>query len=147
MTQQDASAILRKLCEWFPQRYPSQMASSRAEGLIQDLMEAFAKYKGIPVLEAYKKYHMTYEGVPSFAAIKGLLTSSDVIDEGPEVFTNYFEDEDGYGYAYSSKEKDYVKIWSPTWSRDRTVEKDGQTVFLHRKLKSVVLREKGIVNY
>ena len=79
MNQTEASTLLRKLCEWYPQRYPSQMASSRAEGIIQDLMEAFVNYKTISVFEAYKKYHLTQEGVPSFVAIKGLLSSADVL--------------------------------------------------------------------
>ena len=146
MNQDTAQKILKDLVTWYPRAYPQKMSGDRALQIIQELMDAYEPYYPEAVVNAYITYRRSMDGVPTIAAIKRLLSAKDLkASDAPETWSGYFEDEDGYGYAISSKTKEYDCIWKPTWKEDRIIESNGETIFLPKKLKSEVLKAHGII--
>lgn len=145
MKQETARTVLKLLNTYYPLAYPDNMDSAKAMGVIKDICESFGKYKDEAVTRAYTEWHRTSAKVPTIADIKPLLRHDDLEQPtGAELWTDYFEDEDGYGYAKSTNTGEYNCIWKPWWSKDRTVTIKGEEMFFAAKNKGEVLKAHGI---
>lgn len=151
MTLQGIRKLITNLAAYYPKSYPPSMTDDRAKALTEDFAKTFANYKDDDVIKAAYDLHLTSTESITVADIMGKLYGmkkiSDEEYDKPTTWYNYFEDDDGYGYATNSKTKDIDCIWKPRWSKERVLEYDGRRVVLPRKLKTQTLKEHGIVKY
>jgi hypothetical protein len=127
------------------------MVPERAKAMFDDYMRAFARYDDDDVLQVAYDWHLKNNQACTvadlIAALYGMQRiSSDEFDH-PTRWTNYFEDDDGYGYATNSKTKEIECIWKPRWREERTRVINGETVVFPEKYKIQTLREHGLIKY
>ena len=151
MTSKGIKQLVTNLAIYYPKAYPPSMTEDRAKALVEDLTKSFENYNDDDVLKAAYDLHLTSTESITVADIIGKLYGmkhiSDEEYNKPTTWYNYFEDDEGYGYATNSKTKEIDCIWKPRWSKDREFEYNGRKVFLKRKLKTQTLKEHGIVKY